>query len=254
MQDKEVHLERLTRREFREAIEAGHFKSAIIATGSVEQHLEHLAMVQDIASSTHIAERVANNLYPNVVVAVPINVGVAEHHMKHPGTLTTKPETWLAVILDATESLLRHGVKKVLILNGHGGNRRPIYGAISQWKTYFRNQYGEVDVRFNSYWDVLSHEFVSSVQDAPGFPSHAREFETSFTMHVHPENVRSDAIPYSEDEGAAAATAEKGKLLVDKTVEGVTAIVQEMLEGKDTRAPMPDLSPPKRETEESPIY
>ena len=93
--------------------------------------------------------------------------------------------------------LLRHGIKKVLILNGHGGNRRPIYGTINQWMTYFNNQYGEVDVRFNSYWDVLSHEFVSSVQAAPGFPSHAREFETSFTMHVHPENVRTDAIPLS---------------------------------------------------------
>ena len=117
-----------------------------------------------------------------------------------------------------------------------------------------RNQYGEVDVRFNSYWDVLSHEFIATVQDGPGFPSHAKEFETSFMMHVHPENVRVDAIPHSEDDGVSAATAEKGKLLVEKTVEGVTAIVREMLEGRDTRAAMLDLSPPKRETEASPIY
>ncbi len=254
MQNKEIHLERFTRREFREALGAGHFKAAIIATGSIEQHLEHLAMVQDTASSTYIAEKVATNLYPNVVVAVPINIGIAEHHMQHAGTLTTKPGTCLSVIFDSAESLLRHGIKKILILNGHGGNRRPIYGTMNQWLSYFRNQYGDVDVRFNSYWDVLSHEVVSSIQDQPGYPSHAKEFETSFAMHAHPENVRHEAIPYSEDAGASSATAEKGKLLVDKIVEGFTAMLEEILDGRDTRSPLPDLSPPKRESETSPIY
>ena len=142
MPDREVRLENLTRLEFREALAAGHFKAAIIATGSVEQHLEHLAMSQDIASSTYVAERVAERHYPNVVVTVPMAIGVSEHHMGFAGTLTTKPGGWLAVLFDAVESLVRHGVRKVLVLNGHGGNVKPMEGSLRHWQLYFLSMSG----------------------------------------------------------------------------------------------------------------
>ena len=156
----EFRLQKFTRREFRLAREAGRFDVAVVATGSIEQHLEHLAFEQDIASSTRIAEMAAERLYPQVVLAVPINVGIAEHHMHSVGTLTVKPSTWLAVVFDTVETLVRHGIRKVLILNGHGGNRRPIYGIMSQWQMYFDREHGDVDLRFHNYWDVLTHEIV----------------------------------------------------------------------------------------------
>ena len=76
---------------------------------------------------------------------------------------------------------------------------------------------------------MLSKEFVAGVQDAPGFPGHANEFETSITMHARPENIRVAAIPYSQDEGTSSATAHKGELLVGEIVSGVTAVVEDML-------------------------
>ena len=252
--EREVRLERMTRREVRESLAEGKFKAAIIATGSIEQHLEHLALEQDIASSTHIAEQVALRLYPNVITCVPINIGIAEHHMHAAGTLTTKPGAWLSVVFDAVDSLVRHGIKNVLVLNGHGGNRSPVYGVIGQWQTYLAREHEGVALRFNNYWDVLSHEFVDGVQKTPGFPSHAREFETSFTMHVHPENVRPEAIQHSEDEGAAAATAETGKLLVDKIIDGVAKVVEGMLAGNSAKQRMPVQVNPKREKESDPVY
>ena len=59
MSTSEIRLERLTRREFRQALDDGHFQVAILATGSIEQHNEHLALGQDIFSSTHVAELAA---------------------------------------------------------------------------------------------------------------------------------------------------------------------------------------------------
>ena len=229
MQGLDFHLGKLTRREFREARAAGHFDAAIIATGSIEQHLEHMAFDTDIAASTRIAEIVAERLYPQVVVAVPINIGIAEHHMHSAGTLTTKPGAWLSVVFDAVDSLVRHGIKNVLILNGHGGNWPPASGVLGQWNLYFEREHEGVDLRFNSYWDVLDKEFVERVQDTPGLPGHASEFETSVAMQLIPENVRVAAVPESQDEGASAATVQKGKLLLDEIVNGVTAIVQDML-------------------------
>ncbi len=252
--EREVRLERLTRREVREALAEGKYKAAIIATGSIEQHLEHLALEQDIASSTHIAEQVALKLYPKVITCVPINVGIAEHHMHSAGTLTTKPGAWLSVVFDAVDSLVRHGIKNVLVLNGHGGNKSPVYGVIGQWQQYLAREHEGANLRFNNYWDVLSHEFVDVVQKTPGFPSHAREFETSFTMHVHPENVRPEAIQHSEDEGASAATAETGKQLVEKIIDGVAQVVEDMLSGKSERQRVPAGGGGKRQKESDPVY
>ena len=249
MNTNEFRVEKFTRREFRQAREAGNFGTAIVATGSIEQHLEHLAMVQDIASSTRIAEVVAGKLHPDVVLAVPVNVGIAEHHMHSVGTLTVKPQTWLAVVYDTVETLVRHGIKRVLILNGHGGNRRPIYGIINQWEKYFAREHGdEVDVRFHNYWDVLSHEVVNNIQSGPGFPSHAKEFETSIALHLFPENVRCEDIPYSEDAGASSATAEKGAKLTEAIVDGVVDIVTGMIAGQPDESPKPHLNIPKRQT------
>jgi creatinine amidohydrolase len=256
MPDREVRLENLTRLEFREALAAGHFKAAIIATGSVEQHLEHLAMSQDIASSTYVAERVAERHYPNVVVTVPMAIGVSEHHMGFAGTLTTKPGGWLAVLFDAVESLVRHGIRRVLILNGHGGNVKPVQGVIDQWRLHLTSVHGTpisdesaagihthsdytgalvqrdepgVDLRFNSYWDLIPDEFANDVLDVGHHPGHAGEFETSFAMHAFPGNVRADAVQHNLDAETAAGTAEKGRVLIDKAVEGTTALLEEML-------------------------
>ena len=132
MREREIRLERLTRRECREAIEMGHFKAAILPMGSIEQHLEHLAIYQDIAGSTYIAEHAVDALYLNVAVAVPMSIGISEHHMFSPGTLSAKPISWLGVMFDAVESLMRHGIKKVLLLNDHRGDVPPVRNTIEQ--------------------------------------------------------------------------------------------------------------------------
>ena len=101
MPNQEVAVAKFTRREFREALDAGKFGTAIIPTGSNEQHLEHLAMEYDIRAATYVATEAARRLYPNVVVNVPMAVGISEHHMIHKGTVTAKPGSWLSVLFDA---------------------------------------------------------------------------------------------------------------------------------------------------------
>ena len=238
MTEKQVRLERLTRREFREARLDGQFRSAIIATGAIEQHLEHLTLEQDIASSTYVAERVAEKLYPDVIVAVPVSIGISEHHMEHPGTLSAKPGSWLAVLYDSIESLVRHGINKVLVLNGHGGNRTADR-VIRQWQLHLEHTAGTqasvndskpIDLRFLSYWEAIPDDFVEQVQETKGFPSHAKEFETSIMMYIAPDNVRTDSIGLSKDTGASVASASKGEKLVNRAVDGVSEIVVDMLE------------------------
>ncbi len=257
MNAQQFRLERFTRREFREARQAGHFKLAIVPVGSIEQHLEHLPFNTDIATSTYLAERIAQELYPDVLVVVPVAIGLSEHHMYFPGTLTAKPGSWIAVLYDAVEDLVRHGVKKVLILNGHGGNTIALENAIaSSWRYQLLSTLGnpvstedaqsimthgeyverltsegrqEIDIRSCNFWELMSEEFMMSVLDTDVGAGHAQEFETSFAMYAMPENVRVDAIEYSCDEGVSLATREKGRLLVEETVEGGIRLAKEML-------------------------
>ena len=79
--------------------------------------------------------------------------GISEHHMKHPGTLSLSPGTFLSVVDDLVDSLVRAGFENVLVLNGHGGNVIPCQ---QTWDQFLRHH--PVNLHFMSYWDVLNQE------------------------------------------------------------------------------------------------
>ncbi|MDH4266973.1 MAG: creatininase family protein [Deltaproteobacteria bacterium] len=232
MPQQEVMLAKLTRREFREAMETGKFQTAIIPTGSNEQHLEHLAMEHDLASATYIAREAARRLYPMVIVSVPMAIGISEHHMNHKGTISAKPGSWLAVLFDAVESLARHGVKNILILNGHGGNTKPIEGIINQWWLFFKMNAPGLNLNFCSYWDLIPRDFLETHMKTKVIPGHAREFETSLALALFPENIRYDAMHDQVEKDPLEATAETGRLFAQEAVRQVAAFVQGMMDGR----------------------
>src|SRR5580700_1580747 len=146
---RKVLLWESTRKEFREALEGGDLKAMIVPTGSTEQHNEHLAMINDTASVTLVAQQAALLLYPQVMVATPVPVGISPHWMDRKGTLTLKKETFLAVVYEICESLQTHGVKTILVLNGHGGNVSPLRESVPE----FAKKLG-INIQTNSYWDA----------------------------------------------------------------------------------------------------
>ena len=149
----DVRLGKWTRREFRQAMESCQLKGCILPLAAVEQHLEHMAMEHDWRSVNVIAEQVAEALRPGVVVAQGIMAGISEHHMKHPGTLSLSPGTFLSVVDDLVDSLVRAGFENILVLNGHGGNVIPCQ---QTWDQFLRRH--PVNLHFMSYWDVLNQE------------------------------------------------------------------------------------------------
>ena len=223
-------LGKLTRREFREARAAGHYQAAIIPTGSIEQHLEHLAMEYDIRAASHIADQVAQQLYPQVITTVPLRVGISEHHMIHPGSMTAKPGSWSSVLFDAVESLARHGIRQILILNGHGGNEAPMYGQIRQWQLYFQALEPAVNVQFHSYWNLSRAEAEEHCKTR--VPGHAQEYETAMAMAICPENIRHAAMQDQEDKQPLAATEEQGQKLVDAAIRATKEFLTEMIAGQ----------------------
>lgn len=221
----EILLQKLTRREFRERMASGELRVCIIPVAAIEQHLEHLAMEHDWRSCSMIAQEVARRLQPNVLVAQGLMCGISEHHMKHLGTLTLSPGSFLAVLGDMIDAMVRAGFSNILVLNGHGGNIRPCKGVWDQFQ--LRHQ---MNLHFLPYWDVLNEE-DAKLLDTQRIPGHAQEFETAFALAAFPENVRTNMWTDQVDQTPSMATAEKGAKLIETIIERVTQYVRDMMEG-----------------------
>jgi creatinine amidohydrolase len=240
---RKVLLWESTRREFREAIEGNVLKAMIVPTGSTEQHNEHLAMIQDTASVTLVAQQAALSLFPQVMVATPVPVGVSPHWMDRKGTLTLRRETFLAVVYEICESLKTHGVTRILILNGHGGNVAPLRESVED----FRKKLG-IKVRAHSYWDAYSGDIVKQHMTTGRAPGHAGEFETSFAMAAFPERVRWEGVDYDKVKGrlnikdpksaeddemfhrdAKVASTAKGEAMISIAVTWTAGVLRDMM-------------------------
>jgi len=185
---KKVFIEDMTRYEFREIMDK--VKVAIVPTGSTEQHGPHLPMKHDMASVLYIAKRAAERLYPQAVITPAVSVGISPHHMSWPCSLTLQPETFMNVIFDICKSLRHHGIDKVLILNGHGGNTL----AVRLVGFRVRDEL-KMKVAAFSYWELLDPAFMEKIIEEGVYPGHAGEFETSTAYIIHPELIREDLIP-----------------------------------------------------------
>ena len=174
-----------TRKEVREALAKGDLKAAIVPTGSTEQHNEHLALICDIACSTMVAQQAALQLYPKVTVSTPCPVGYSPYHMARKGTLTVRKETFRAYVFDVIKSLLAHGIRTILVVNGHGGNHSVLQDALPGW----RKELG-ITLDAVSYWNGYTDEDYEKYLDSGARTSHAAEFETSLLMAAFPDRVR----------------------------------------------------------------
>jgi creatinine amidohydrolase len=93
---------------------------AVVATGSVEQHGGHLPLGTDAFAAASIAERVAARL--DTVAASLGPVGVAHYHLSWPGTLSLRPATLGAVLVDVCGGLRGAGARRIVVVNWHEGN------------------------------------------------------------------------------------------------------------------------------------
>ena len=237
VRDEQVLVGKHSRREFRERMGGGELKACIIPVAATEQHLEHLSMEHDWRSCMHISVEVAKRLHPGVLVAPSMNIGISEHHMRHPGTLSAMPGSWLAVLFDTIRSMHQAGFEHILVLNGHGGNVAPCEGMWGQFQ-----QRLEINLIFHSYWDFLSDEFAQQHLESGRWPGHAQEFETAFALAAFPENVREQAMQDQEDKEPLLARAESGQALIDEIVKNTAEFVAGMIDGSQV-AEIPEFHP-----------
>jgi creatinine amidohydrolase len=136
----------------------------------------------------------AARMYPQVLLAPAVPLGVSYHHMNFPGTITLRPETFIAVIYDVVWSLHQHGINKVLILNGHGGNI-PSLGVLI---VKLRQELG-VKAAWTSFTSLAKEVIQERVKSES--KGHSCEGEISQALYLAPQTVRKEALVPGEFKG-----------------------------------------------------
>jgi creatinine amidohydrolase len=91
----------------------------ILVLGACEQH-GYLSLLTDVKIPLALAEAVSKET--GVLVAPPLNFGCSPYFLDYPGTISLRLQTYLNVVEDIIRSLYGYGFRRILILNGHGGN------------------------------------------------------------------------------------------------------------------------------------
>ena len=231
---------------------------AVLPWGATEAHNYHLPYTTDVIEATAIAEGAAQVAHergarPIVLPAIPF--GNDAQQLDQVATIHLSTPTAIAILRDVADSLLRQGIDRLVILNGHGGNEfKPLVRDL-QLET------GLLVVVVNFF--QLVPDVVKEIFDDPG--DHAGELETSLLMHLVPDLVQlqqagpGEWVPFHlktlrnpgvwtprpwarshPDTGAgdpSRATADKGKRYFEALFEAVAQVLVELSAAERDRLP-----------------
>src|SRR5215475_10609637 len=162
----------------------------ILPVGSIEQHGPHLPVEVDSMLGETVALRAAAKMVQRepVLVFPMLWTGLSEHHMSFGGTITLELATFTAVIEDICRSVVRHGFRRIALLNGHGGNDN----ALRVCADTVGPKLG-VPIIELTYWYAAAEPIAALLEKQKSL-RHACEAETSMMMALRPELVAEDRI------------------------------------------------------------
>jgi creatinine amidohydrolase len=223
--------------------------TAILPCGAIEQHGLHLPVDVDYYDAYYMALKVAEACKdPKPFVLPPIPYGVSYHHSEFKGTICVSNNSLSALIYDIGMSLAHNGIKKIVMLNGHGDNAPTLKYAAQMIN---RDAKIFVCVETGETSDVDIYDLVETQNDV-----HAGEIETSTTLAIRPElvdmskavdgslNLDNEFLDFTSDRGvswyvhtkklsesgvmgnAKLATEEKGKLIWETMIRKMTEFVE----------------------------
>ena len=192
-----MNLAELTWIDAKEAIKQA--RVALLPVGSTENHGPHLPLGTDWFTAQRIAEETEKKGGWLMLPSVP--VGVSEHHRQFWGTLWVSPDVLRGYVVAVARAVASHGLRRIVFVNGHGGNRSALVEAARLLRE--EGIYAYVHNWWYSITDLLEKLF-------PEPAAHAGPVETSAILAIDPELVRQDRYN---------ATSEVGHW--GKTVEGV---------------------------------
>ncbi|WP_321475526.1 creatininase family protein [uncultured Paludibaculum sp.] len=168
---------------------------AVLPVAAVEQHGPHLPVTTDTDLVTALANAAEQALADRVILCPTLPYGSSHHHLSFAGTLSIHPELFTRLVVDLVRSLEGSGFRRIVILNGHGGNITPTRQALS-----ILAQAPVAEVALATYWELAGAVFAGQPPLESPALSHACEYETSMMLvldstRVHPDRAARAARP-----------------------------------------------------------
>ncbi|MBN2446167.1 MAG: creatininase family protein [Phycisphaerae bacterium] len=158
------------------------YEVAVLPIGATEAHNRHLPEGEDVLDATEIARRCCKLAWPKCesVICLPtLPYGVDCNLMAFPLSIHVSQATLDAVARDIVVSLHKHGIRKIVIINSHGGNN---------FTPFVRQIQSELPVHvFLCNWWLVAKDHYGDIFDARD--DHAGQWETSIALALHPELV-----------------------------------------------------------------
>lgn len=223
----------------------------IFPVAALEQHGRHMPVFTDSLITGEIARRAEEQLADRTLFAPLQWLGNSHHHMDFPGTLSAHPRVYLDLLCGLLQNFIDHGFKRLLILNGHGGNDVPGKQAVFEVRQRHRER-KDLLLLFGTYWHLDSGADKSHRDLKQRVLGHACEWETSMVLRLAPQLVKNyREIPVQEPghgfEPASRgwtmgdrsefghigdpqhATADKGEALLRAFTRGAVAMIKRMI-------------------------
>ena len=180
----------LTWPEIREAV--SHNPAVLIPVGAIEDHGPHLPLSTDNIIVEAVCFETARRSDGAVLSLPVLPIGLDEHHMDFPGTLSADMDLLLNYVAQCAVSLARHGFNHIMIVNGHGSNASlcelAARKAVLATGAIVGSMAGNAAVS-----DALVHDVIEEHRrSAHGGIGHACEYETAMMLHLRPDLVQMD--------------------------------------------------------------
>jgi creatinine amidohydrolase len=160
----------------------------VIPIAALEQHGHHLPVFTDSMLLGEVIRRVSVKLETQVLFAPLMWLGNSDHHLDFCGTLSAAPRNYLDMLCGLAENFIGHGFRRVIFINGHGGNDVPGKQATFEVRQRHRTR-ADLLLLMATYWGLGGPKTDSSKTFFQTEMGHACEWETSMILRIAPELV-----------------------------------------------------------------
>ena len=191
----------------------------VIPIAALEQHGPYMPVFTDSLLLGEVVRRISEPLQQRVLFAPLFWLGNSHHHLDFPGTVSASPRVYLDVLIDLAESFLAHGFRRIVLLNGHGGNIVPAQQALYELRQRYRSR-SDLLLLSTTYWTAGGNPNAADSSLRQTQMGHACEWETSMMLRIQPHLVGDYSSAVDVEWGRAFAPANRAWVTPDRSALG----------------------------------